>query len=75
MWQLVRNANFQSPDPNLQVLKSVSLKIILFIYLFGHPGSSLRRGFSSGCGEQGLLFGCDAQASHCGGFSCCRAQA
>ena len=28
----------------------------------------------SSCGEQGLLFsGCEG-ASHCGGFSCCRAQ-
>ena len=29
----------------------------------------------SSCGEWGLLSGCDAQASHCGGFSSCRAQA
>ena len=27
------------------------------------------------CGEQGLLSSCSAWASHCGGFSCCRAQA
>ena len=25
------------------------------------------------CGEQGLLSSCSAQASHCSGFSCCRA--
>ena len=28
----------------------------------------------SGCGEWGLLSSCAAQASHGGGFSCCRAQ-
>ena len=27
------------------------------------------------CGEQGLLCSWSAEASHCGGFSCCRAQA
>ena len=30
------------------------------------------RAFSS-CSEQGLLSSCGARASHCGGFSCCRA--
>ena len=29
----------------------------------------------SSCGELGLLFRCGARASHCGGFSCCGAQA
>ena len=29
----------------------------------------------SSCGKQGLLFCCGARASHCGGFSCCRAWA
>ena len=32
-------------------------------------------GFFSSCGEWGLLSGCSAQASHCGGFFCCGAQA
>ena len=32
-------------------------------------------GLFSSCGEQGLLFSCNAQASHCGGFSSWRAQA
>ena len=27
----------------------------------------------SSCSERGLLSGCGAQASHCGGFSCCGA--
>ena len=29
----------------------------------------------SSCGEWGLLSSCSARPSHCGGFSCCRAQA
>ena len=29
----------------------------------------------SSCVERGLLFCCGAQASHCGGFSCCGAWA
>ena len=29
----------------------------------------------SSCGEWGLISSCSALASHCGGFSCCRAQA
>ena len=33
-----------------------------------------KRAFSS-CGEWGLLSSWGVQASHCGGFSCCRAQA
>ena len=41
------------------------------LFIFGCTGSSL---LSPG-GEQGLLPSCGAQDSHCGGFSCCRAQA
>ena len=33
-----------------------------------------KRAFSS-CGEQGMIAGCGAWASHCGGFCCCRAWA
>ena len=33
-----------------------------------------RKGCSN-CGRQGLLSSCGVQASHCGSFSCCRAQA
>ena len=29
----------------------------------------------SSCSTQGIHFSCSAQASHCGGFSCCRGQA
>ena len=28
---------------------------------------------SSSCGDQGATLGCSERASHCGGFSCCRA--
>ena len=34
----------------------------------------LKRAFSS-CSEWGLLSSCGTRASHCGGFSCCGAQA
>ena len=43
------------------------LKHCLFIFDCMQPFSS--------CGEWGLLSSCGAQASHCGGFSCCGAQA
>ena len=33
------------------------------------------RGLFSSCGEWGLLSSYGVQASHCNGFSCCRAQA
>ena len=47
-----------------------------FIFLiFGCAGSSLLCGLFSSGGEQGLLSSCSAQASHCGGFSYCRAWA
>ena len=49
-------------------------KIILFIYLFlAALGLCCWQAFFSGCGEQGLLSSCGGLASHCGGFSCCRA--
>ena len=50
--------------------------IYIFIYLF-LAVLGLRccmRAFSS-CGERGPTLRCSAQASHCGGFSCCGAQA
>ena len=49
--------------------------ITLFIYILGCAGSlSLHRLFS-GCSKWGLLSSGDVPASHCCGFSCCRAQA
>ena len=47
---------------------------LLFIYLKNIylflAGSSLLCGLFFGCSKWGLLSGCNAQASHCGGFSC-----
>ena len=44
-------------------------------FIFSCAGSSLLHGPFSGCGGWGLPSSCGAQASHCCGFSCCRAQA
>ena len=43
-------------------------------FIFSCAGSSLLHGPFSGCGGWGLPSSCGAQASHCCGFSCCRAQ-
>ena len=47
------------------------------LFVFNHAGSLLLCGHLSSCSERGwgLHSSCGAQASHCGGFSCCRAQA
>ena len=53
----------------------VSCFIFSFIYLnYGCAGSFLHRLFSSGR-VRGLLSSYGVLASHCSGFSCCRAQA
>ena len=46
-------------------------------FIFGCARSLKEHGFfSSSCGKQGLLCSCGTQvSSHCGGFSCCGAQA
>ena len=45
----------------------------IFIYLFlAVLIFTAAQAFIS-CSKQGLLSSCSAQASHCGGFSCCRA--
>ena len=64
------------------VLYSRSLLVVYFIYssvscllilsIFGCAVSSLLHRLFSTCIEQGLLSS-RVQASHCGGFSCCRA--
>ena len=51
-----------------------SFLITLFIYFWLSRVFWLCGLFSSSS-EQGLLSSCAAWASHCGGFSCCRAQA
>ena len=47
----------------------------MHLFVFGCAGSSLSRGLYSSCLEQELLARCLARASHCGGFSYCRAWA
>ena len=55
-------------------LKKAKLMFSEFIYLliFGFAGFSLLLGRFFSFGEQGLLCSCEAQASCCGGVSCCR---
>ena len=55
----------------------VNLKCILnfYFFIFGCAGSSLLLRLFSDCIEWRLVSNCSAQASHCSGFSCCRAQA
>ena len=50
----------------------VCLFVCLFLAALGLHCSA--RAFSS-CGERGATLRCGAQASHCSGFSCCRARA
>ena len=47
----------------------------VYLFIWGCAGSSVLHELFSGCGEQGLLPSYGARASHCGGFSCCRARA
>ena len=57
---------------------SFSYKIsifIFFLFIFGYSESSLMCRLISSWGKLGLLSSCGAQASHCNGFSCCRAWA
>ena len=49
--------------------------IYLFIYFWLHWVFVAAHGLFSDCGERGLLFVGGARISHCGGFSCCGAQA
>ena len=49
------------------------LFIFIYLFLLAALGLCCARAFSH-CGEQGLLF-VNSAHSHCGGFSCCGAQA
>ena len=64
----VRGSSLKGCSPAFFKKKYIYIFIYLFIYLFifGSAGSSLL------CG---LFSSCSGQASHCGGFSCCRAGA
>ena len=46
-----------------------------YIFIFGCAGSLLLLGLFSRYEKRGLLSSCGVRASHCSGFSCCRAQA
>ena len=60
--------------PNISSFK-VTFKLPS-IYLFIYFGLCwVFAGLSFSCTKQGLLSSCSARASHCGGFSCCGAQA
>ena len=54
------------------MLSKAVVLFYLFIFLVALGLCCCMCAFSS-CGKQGLLSSCDTQASHCGGFSCCRA--
>ena len=49
--------------------------IIYLFIIFGRTGSLLLCGLFSSCSKRGLLSSCGAQASHCGSFYSCQAQA
>ena len=65
------------PKKNVGPMRAgIFFLINLFIYLFlAVLGPCCCTPAFSSCGERGLLFRCGAWASHCGGFSCCRARA
>ena len=49
--------------------------IYIILFIFYCSGPSLLCGLFSSCGGWGLLSSCGVRASHCRGFSCCRARA
>jgi len=57
---------------NLIAIFCVCVFINLFLAVLGLCCCT---GFLSSCGEQAQLSSCSTWVSHCGGFSCCRAQA
>ena len=79
---LMRNLPLLPHMGNLIQERLFFYKNNIFTDIFGCAGSLLQfacsslmaQAFSS-CIEHGLLSSCGAQASHCGGFSCFRAQA
>ena len=75
---LVRRHLFSIQFKVLNSFFSVFLFIYLFIYLFiAVLGLRCCTWAFSSCGERGLLYSsrCSARASHCRGFSCCKAWA
>ena len=71
----LKSRGLQGPDLKPWVphwLSSLKKKFFLFIY--GCAGFFLLPWLFSSCIEWELLSSCSVQASHCGGFSCFRAQ-
>ena len=64
----------ESVDCLPKLLKKMSA-IYLFIAFYSVLGLCCCMGFPVVSSEQGILFSCGKQASHCGGFSYCRAWA
>ena len=60
---------------HLTLLAIVKYLVWASLFIFGCAGSLLLRAGFSNCRELGLLSSSRAQASHCGGFSRCEAQA
>ena len=56
---------------NVSMCVCVCVYIYIYINFSGCAGSTLQYRLFSHCGEWELLSSCGAQASHCGGFSCC----
>ena len=66
--------DFISEDTKkLQVERHSFFKYII-LFIFGCSRLSLLCRFFSSYSKQGLLSNCGVQASHSGGFSCCRAE-
>ena len=64
------------PTENSQLFSFIlCFKKFIYLFTFGCAGSLLLLRLSSSCWEWGLPSGCWAWTSHCGGLSCCRAQA
>ena len=53
------------------IFVNVSMCVYIYIHFSGCVGSTLQYRLFSRCRQWGLLSGCEARASHCGGFSCC----
>ena len=60
--------------PLFRTVSSVRVGTLSAFFLAAGSSLLLRQAFSC-CSEWGLLSGCNAQASHSDGFSCCRGQA
>ena len=71
----VAHCSFSLPSTKKIHISRISERLSLAtLFIFGCAGSSLLCGLFPSCGEQGLLSNCSMWASHCGGFSGCRAQ-